>query len=822
MTIRLRSYQLDAIQRVREELAEKDSTLIDHPTGCVSGDTIVTINRGGKSVTRTIAKHFACQSDPKVRREIPSMVRAYLGCSIGLHVMARIVDSGWKWTQTLLLENGRTIRATPDHEILTESGFVQLGALSKSHEVICDSWRSGFKRPRAAKTRYRRIEGMRHHPNARSIWSKGYRVAYVWAHRATVEAAMNSMTLEQFVAVCRNHPAMAAQCRFLDPKIDVHHRNGDTIDNRLENLEPLPRVDHNRLHDKKRNTGMFDPVLSRVQGIVDHGYENTYDIVCADPHRNFVANGIVVHNCGKTTSFCSYATEHLEESAMNSVVILAHRKELVRQNANRMTRMSGIVCGVEMGETSCCDFGLFPPRVVSASVDTLRSHAKRGRGKLRAHKFSPTLCIIDEAHHAACQGYKKIVLAFRENNPKCKLLGVSATPRRHDGDALIFESTAHSMSIREAIEEGWLVPIKQLRQYCSSLDLSKVKNIAGELNKGELAEVVERDSVLWEMVVPFVKRVGVNWRTIVYGVTVAQVEKIRDIINAQRLERTTGSAIVIHGETPDDERDAGFDQFARGTHQHLCNVGIATEGWDDPCHDMRGVQCIAMMRPMRSQPLYMQCVGRGLRPLPGICDAFETADERRRAIANSAKPCCYVLDYVGNAGRHKLAHAGAILGGELVLEPDRPKGEMEERDVLSEVKAEELRRKIAEEEAKAARERDRLKKLHSLIDANFTEEEIEPFAKLNITPRRVPNWFKGKAPTANQVGLLNKYGVGASAVPKEFDHARQLLDELTKKPTPKMAWKMRQLGIDPTQHDFKSGLVAIDAAMRGPTLTRSA
>ena len=29
-------------------------------------------------------------------------------------------------------------------------------------------------------------------------------------------------------------------------------------------------------------------------------YEMTYDIVCADPHRNFVANGMVVHNCGKT------------------------------------------------------------------------------------------------------------------------------------------------------------------------------------------------------------------------------------------------------------------------------------------------------------------------------------------------------------------------------------------------------------------------------------------------------------------------------------------------------------------------------------------
>src|SRR5690606_7555906 len=84
---------------------------------------------------------------------------------------------------------------------------------------------------------------------------------------------------------------------------------------------------------------------------------------------------------------------------------------------------------------------------------------------------------------------------------------------------------------------------------------------------------------------------------------------------------------------------------------------IATEGFDDP-----GIGLVVMARPTKSRALYSQCIGRGTRPLNGLVDGLDTADERRAAIAGSAKPNVLVLDFVGNSGRHKLVHATDVLG----------------------------------------------------------------------------------------------------------------------------------------------------------------
>ena len=75
---------------------------------------------------------------------------------------------------------------------------------------------------------------------------------------------------------------------------------------------------------------------------------------------------------------------------------------------------------------------------------------------------------------------------------------------------------------------------------------------------------------------------------------------------------------IVHGAMPGDRRARRrCATFARGASQVLTNVGVLTEGFDDP-----GVSCVAMARPTRSEGLYAQCVGRGTRLFPGKTDCL--------------------------------------------------------------------------------------------------------------------------------------------------------------------------------------------------------
>lgn len=93
-------------------------------------------------------------------------------------------------------------------------------------------------------------------------------------------------------------------------KEKIHHISHDPSDNRPENLKLVTGREHHRLHKRHRNmewgtTGRgglikFVPDKEELVSVEEAGKIDVYDIAMADPHNNFVANGIVVHNCGKT------------------------------------------------------------------------------------------------------------------------------------------------------------------------------------------------------------------------------------------------------------------------------------------------------------------------------------------------------------------------------------------------------------------------------------------------------------------------------------------------------------------------------------------
>mgnify|MGYP006170144645 CR=1 FL=1 len=425
------------------------------------------------------------------------------------------------------------------------------------------------------------------------------------------------------------------------------------------------------------------------------------------------------------------------------VLVLAHREELVMQMAKTLEEV-GLTVAIEMGETTAAGSWWNKPDAVVATVQTLTASDCRRLHELIDDPTDWSLTVIDEAHHAPSKSYQMIAdHMFKNTNHR--LLGVTATPDRTDKLAMgtVFETVAYEYSIEDAISDGYLVPISQRAVYVEGLDYREVRSTAGELNGKDLAKVMEDEHNLHAMATPTFD-IAEGRKTVVFCSSVDQAERFSEILNRTK----PGCSRWVAGITPKEERRLLFRDFDDGNFQFLVNCMIATEGWDCPT-----VQCVALARATCSRSLYCQMVGRGLRPLPGITGSEE--------IAGSEKSKCLVIDFKGNAGKHKLVTAADILDGRW------PK-EVRERaaEIAEESGDERAIDELCEEAAaqiEAEKERERLaaiaKRAKLRAEVKFTTKEFSPFNALDIEP---PKWEAGDAPSSDkQVMFLKKFGINA-------------------------------------------------------------
>jgi superfamily II DNA or RNA helicase len=438
--------------------------------------------------------------------------------------------------------------------------------------------------------------------------------------------------------------------------------------------------------------------------------------------------------------------------ARKRVMVIAHRDELIQQGAEKIHTVTGDRPNVEKAEQYSNEGTMFPPKCVVASVQTL--NARMGDGR-RVERFDPadfSLLIIDEAHHAVASSYRTVIEHFQQN-PACKLLGVTATPDRSDEIALkeVFESVAYEYSLLDATRDGWLVPIRSMPARIINLDFSAVRDIAGDFNQGQLASIMESEGNLHGVADETVRRMGQR-KVLVFCVSVAQSELLTEIFDRHR----SGCARFISGETPPEERRQVLRDYAESRFQILVNCMVATEGFDCPQIGM-----VVVARPTKSRSLYAQMVGRGTRPLPALVDGVETAAERRGLIAKSAKPDCVILDFAGNAGKHSLASLPDILGGKMsadvVARAKAKQAEQEDSttpvDVIALLEAAE--REIEEEES-ARREKEKRRVV--VGKAKVQVDELDAFNVYGLSTRDHSE-FRALPLTEGQADLLRKQGV---------------------------------------------------------------
>jgi superfamily II DNA or RNA helicase len=648
-------HQKAAVQAAELAIAAGEAAgLVVLPTGCVSGSTVIGLNRAGKGYSRTIARTFALQNHPYHLPTISTMVRAEVGGRIGLHGLQGVVYSGIRTTWTLLLEDGRWLRATPDHEILTRRGFVPLAELLEDDEVVCES--APVRPGRGRKPRYRLVQGLRHHPYHQGVQSRTragrkpegplYRVAY---HRLVAESSVNGLAVEELIEVCRKDPLRAAALEFLDPaRVAVHHRDGNTFNNAPANLEVMLHTDHLRHHglsglDENLGRGLTETV--RVASIQEFGEEPTYDVVCEDPHRNFVGNGIVLHNCGKTGMVLSLARR-----LACPTLFLVNRDELLLQTLRAAFRFWPEAHAVGVGAGSSCwdapDFATGRrPDLAVAMVPTLVNRL----ASVDPERFG--LVVADEAHLSVAPTWCKVLDHFRPGF----LLGVTATPRRLDGKGLAGRygrEPLYSYSLHRAIADGRLVPVDS-RNCLTRTSLDGLTSSGGDggdedFAPGQLGPRVNNGERNDLVVAEYLANAR-GRRAIAFCVDVPHAEAM-----AAAFRKAGVRCESVTGGKKSEARRPLLDAFARGELEVLTNCEVLTTGFDDP-----GVSCLLMARPTESRSLYVQMVGRGLRLAPG-------------------KTSCVVIDFTDNCRRHKLVSVLDLLGSKKPL-ANGPRGEAASR-----------------------------------------------------------------------------------------------------------------------------------------------
>lgn len=312
-----------------------------------------------------------------------------------------------------------------------------------------------------------------------------------------------------------------------------------------------------------------------------------------------------------------------------STLFLIHRKELADQALNAFKKFNGVDAQLEMGDARATVgddlFGEAKKAVVVSSVQTL------ARRENRWPRDYFGLIIADECHHSVSDTWKARLDYFQG-----KVLGITATADRADKRGLGeagFQNIAHSVSMLELIKQGYLAKVV-LQTVPIQIDLREVEIKRGDYDENALDRAIR--PYLGQIARALKQHAG-DRRILAFLPLCATSEAFRD-----KCIEAGMTAMHIEGESPD--RKQILKDFSERKFQVLSNAMLLLEGYDDP-----GIDCVVMLRPTKSRPLYAQAIGRGTRPLP----------EKKNLL---------VLDFLWLCDKHKLVKAPSLFGKETAVE----------------------------------------------------------------------------------------------------------------------------------------------------------
>jgi len=289
---------------------------------------------------------------------------------------------------------------------------------------------------------------------------------------------------------------------------------------------------------------------------------------------------------GKTVMFCDVIQRAAAKGSR--CVVIAHRRELVAQASQKLNAF-----GVQHGIVQA-GFPTAPHRPVQvASIQTLRARP----GILQR----VDIAVVDEAHHIVGSTYQDALARW----PGALVLGVTATPWRLDGKGLgdVFPAHVVARTPRQLRDEGFLVQVGGWEYEGIDTEGARVQRgdfVAGDLRASAISRRVVGDVVSeW-----LTHAAGV--RTVLFALDIEHSQVMTAAFRAAGV-----AAEHVDGEMPTAELDAVLRRLRNGETRVVCNCNVLTEGFDCP-----ELECCILARPTLSTALYLQMVGRVLRPSP--------------------------------------------------------------------------------------------------------------------------------------------------------------------------------------------------------------
>jgi superfamily II DNA or RNA helicase len=392
---------------------------------------------------------------------------------------------------------------------------------------------------------------------------------------------------------------------------------------------------------------------------------------------------------GKTITFAAMVDEWLSTnpgvlSGLQRALILVERDELVRQT---VAKLATVTRGRWTIGVVQADRDEVAADIIVASVATLRQPGRVDRITYVG------LIIVDECHHAVTPTYRAILdhfgaysatdpstISFMPDPAHPRALdffakpiptfGFTATLARSDGQGLgqVWQDLAFSRSLSWGMRHGYLIDLVPY-----TIKIPGLTPGAGDAAlDAQLADSIAPEAV----VSAWLERRwgGQVWQTgpeigpstVLFAPLVRSAWAFADAFSVAGVK-----AEVVHGAMPAAERRAVLDRYAAGVTTVLCNAMVLTEGWDSP-----RTSCVIVARPTQSVPLFIQMIGRGLRPWLDA-QAPARADQRcvLLAVQGTVQDVATVADLSDNIGEATDGKSFLTMEDEFDLGKDIPADE---------------------------------------------------------------------------------------------------------------------------------------------------
>jgi len=309
---------------------------------------------------------------------------------------------------------------------------------------------------------------------------------------------------------------------------------------------------------------------------------------------------------GKSLLISSFCERTCKEYPYVHIMVVVHSRELVRQNYEELKEnWPEADAGIYSAGLNSRDM---KNQIIFAGIQSVYNKIYKFPNKI-------DILICDEGHmipRSADTRYGRLIKELKVSNPHVVIWCTTATPYRLDsgslveGEGAIFDGIAHSTSLKDLIDQGYLVPVIS-KGGVKQIDLEGVHIRAGEYAQNELA-VAASDPQLIKLAVEEFVRYGKDRKS--WAVYCCGVDHARRV--AAEIRKYNVSCEVLTGNTPIEERDRILEDFKNRKLRCICNVLVLSVGFN-----AKNIDMIVLLMSTTSASKYVQIVGRGTRTYPG-------------------------------------------------------------------------------------------------------------------------------------------------------------------------------------------------------------